>query len=1017
MKRFLLLTLLCISSTIAIAQTTWTGLGANTNWNNIDNWDSFTVPTATDDVIVPTGFTVNINVSANVLSLQVQGNSTLNIGTNLTFTEASSFSAGTTINWNSGYITGTSTSLTNNGTVNVFVSSVFLGGLTTFINNGQINFTSTGDIYIAVDAELNNTTTGTISFLANGGNFSESGNGNNLLTNDGLIVVDLPDANHQVFIYTEFQNNDGTIQVNNGILNLSHNILEAQVLTDGTYNVASTGTLDFDSAITLTGSLSGTLDGTLNWRGNANVALDDTASFDFTGNAIVDWVSGALVGGGTLTNNSIINIVINNVFIYDASALINNSDIRFTNTGDIYIGVDGVVNNTSTGTISFLANGGNFSESGNGNNLLTNDGLIVVDLPDANHQVFIYTEFQNNDGTIQVNNGILNLSHNILEAQVLTDGTYNVASTGTLDFDSAITLTGSLSGTLDGTLNWRGNANVALDDTASFDFTGNAIVDWVSGALVGGGTLTNNSIINIVINNVFIYDASALINNSDIRFTNTGDIYIGVDGVVNNTSTGTISFLANGGNFSESGNGNNLLTNDGLIVVDLPDANHQVFIYTEFQNNDGTIQVNNGILNLSHNILEAQVLTDGTYNVASTGTLDFDSAITLTGSLSGTLDGTLNWRGNANVALDENASFDFTGNATIDWVSGSLVGGGTLINNSTIDVLVNDVFIQEISLLTNNSLIQFTGTGNIYIGEDSELRNSTIGLVDFQANGSGISPSGNGINLLNNQGLVKNTSGGNVTISAETENSGTIEATSGVMSISTSLNNQIGGRLSGVGTINLPSIANLTNDGNVSPGLSPGTLTLSGNYLSSSNSVLEMELNGLTPDTQHDVLAISGTNVIFEGTIDVTLGFDPTIGDTFTIATTTGTITGQNLESPVNVTANGYNYSFSVSYPNDNSVVLTLDDRTLGLDEYANINAAIKVYPNPAKDVISLENSGNFQLLDAEIIDITGKIIQRIDLSSMNVIQTITLSNYASGVYYVRVNALNTTITKKIIKQ
>src|SRR5690606_7730179 len=366
-----------------------------------------------------------------------------------------------------------------------------------------------------------------------------------------------------------------------------------------------------------------------------------------------------------------------------------------------------------------------------------------------------------------------------------------------------------------------------------------------------------------------------------LRFTGTGDIYIGVDGVVNNTATGTISFLANGGNFSESGNGANLLTNDGLIVADLPGANDQVYIYTEFQNNDGTIQVNNGTLNLSHNILEAQVLTDGTYNVASTGTLDFDSAITLTGSLSGTLDGTLNWRGNANVALDDTASFDFTGNATIDWTSGALVGGGTLINNSTIDVLVGNVFIQEISLLTNNSLIQFTGTGNIYIGEDSELRNSTTGLIDFQANGSGISPSGNGINLFNNQGLVKNTSGGNVTISAETENSGTIEATSGVMSISTSLDNQIGGTLSGVGTINLPS-ANLTNDGNVSPGLSPGTLTLGGNYLSTGNSVLEMELNGLIPDTEHDVLAITGTNVIFEGTVDVTLGFQPSIGDSFT---------------------------------------------------------------------------------------------------------------------------------------
>ncbi|HCY80694.1 MAG TPA: hypothetical protein DHV22_03345, partial [Xanthomarina gelatinilytica] len=472
----------------------------------------------------------------------------------------------------------------------------------------------------------------------------------------------------------------------------------------------------------------------------------------------------------------------------------------------------------------------------------------------------------------------------------------------------------------------RGYTNVALDDTASFDFTGSAIVDWVSGALVGGGTLTNNSIINIVINNVFINDASALINNSDIRFTNTGDIYIAVDAELNNTTTGTISFLANGGNFLESGNGNNLLTNDGLIIVDLPSANDQVYIYTEFQNNDGTIQVNNGILNFSHSILEAQVLTDGTYNVASTGTLDFDSAITLTGSLSGTLDGTLNWRGYTNVASGDTASFDFTGNATIDWTSGALVGGGTLINNSTIDVLVGNVFIQEISLLTNNSLIQFTGTGNIYIGEDSELRNSTIGLVDFQANGSGISPSGNGINLLNNQGLVKNTSGGNVTISAETENSGTIEATSGVMSISTSLNNQIGGRLSGVGTINLPSIANLTNDGNVSPGLSPGTLTLSGNYLSSSNSVLEMELNGFTPDTQHDVLAISGTNVIFEGMVDVTLGFQPSIGDTFTIATVSGTIATGNLVSPIYAEYDCLQYTFDVSYPNNDSVLLTVSD-------------------------------------------------------------------------------------------
>ena len=926
MKRFLLLTLLLLASTLAMAQTTWSGLGTNTNWNNTDNWDTNIVPTVTDDVIIPAGFTVDVNVSASIKSIQLQENSTLNIGNNLTFTQASNFAGGTTINWNSGYITGTSTSLTNNGTIAVFNSNVFLGSLTTLINNGQINFIGTGDIYIVTDAVLNNATTGTISFLADGGRFSESGNGTNLLTNYGLIVVNLPDVNDEVFINAEFQNNDGTIQVNNGILNFSNGSLDAQVLTDGIYNVASTGIIDFDNAITLNGSLSGALNGTINWRNNTNVALGNNAYFNFTGNATINWTSGALVGGGTLTNNSIINLLTGNVFINDASILENNSEIRFTGTGDIYIGTDGVVNNTSLGTISFLAHAGNFVESGNGTNILTNDGLIVVDLPDANDQVYIYTEFQNNDGTMQVDNGILNFSHSVLEAQVLTDGIYNITSTGTIDFDSAITLSGSLTGTIDGTLNWRGNTNVAVADTAFFDFTGNATVSWVSGALVGGGTLTNNSTIDVLASNVFIFDASSLENNSDLRFTGTGDIYISVDALVNNTALGIISFLADGGNFSESGNGTNLLTNHGLIVVDLPVVNDQVYINTEFQNNDGTIQVNNGILNFSHGITAAQVLTDGIYNVAATGTIDFDNNITLSGSLSGTLDGTLNWRGNTHVASSDTASFDFSGNATVSWVSGALVGGGTLANNSTINLLTGNVFIYDMSLLLNNSLLQFIGTGDIYIDTDAELRNNASGLIDFQTNGSGITPSGNGINLLNNQGLVKNTSGGNVTISAETENSGTIEATSGVLSISTSLDNQIGGRLSGVGTINLPSIANLTNDGNVSPGLSPGTLTLSGNYLSSSNSVLEMELNGLTPDTQHDVLAISGTNVIFEGMVDVTLGFQPSIGDTFTIATVSGTIATGNLVSPIYAEYDCLQYTFDVSYPNNDSVLLTVSD-------------------------------------------------------------------------------------------
>jgi hypothetical protein len=68
--------MLCLY-TASIAQVTLTGAGADTkfNWNNTDNWDTNLAPTAADDVIIPTGFTVTLNVSGSVKSIDVQGTS------------------------------------------------------------------------------------------------------------------------------------------------------------------------------------------------------------------------------------------------------------------------------------------------------------------------------------------------------------------------------------------------------------------------------------------------------------------------------------------------------------------------------------------------------------------------------------------------------------------------------------------------------------------------------------------------------------------------------------------------------------------------------------------------------------------------------------------------------------------------------------------------------------------------------------------------------------------------------
>ena len=67
MKRILQLLLFVLVGSTAIAQTnTWSGEGANTNWNTVGNWSLNAVPTATNDVVIPTGFTVNLNVAVRV---------------------------------------------------------------------------------------------------------------------------------------------------------------------------------------------------------------------------------------------------------------------------------------------------------------------------------------------------------------------------------------------------------------------------------------------------------------------------------------------------------------------------------------------------------------------------------------------------------------------------------------------------------------------------------------------------------------------------------------------------------------------------------------------------------------------------------------------------------------------------------------------------------------------------------------------------------------------------------------
>ena len=81
------------------------------------------------------------------------------------------------------------------------------------------------------------------------------------------------------------------------------------------------------------------------------------------------------------------------------------------------------------------------------------------------------------------------------------------------------------------------------------------------------------------------------------------------------------------------------------------------------------------------------------------------------------------------------------------------------------------------------------------------------------------------------------------------------------------------------------------------------------------------------------------------------------------------------------------------------------------------LNNAISMYPNPAQDQVTISNSSNIQLEKAVIYDMNGKMLNQIDLSTMQGEQVINISDLATGVYVVQLTSDTSSATKRLIKK
>lgn len=1023
MKTSFLLFVVLICPYFIISQSTWVGGGGDNFWNTNANW-SAGVPGPTTDAIIPNGSLVDLDLpGGNVKSLDIQGNAVFNMTTDFTFSDFYTIGSTATVNW-ANTLSGGGT-LTNNGTINIgsSIATLGFGGTVTTLNNeGTINLTDIGDIFIFTGNVINNNAQGTIDFQSNFTGISRSNVAPHFLNNFGTMKITPPNTTDSVSINVEINNDNGTIQVENGTLNLN-NTVSSNFFTDGFYNTFPGTTFNTGTFITtMAGTLAGTVEGTLNLPGTITVPIAATLNFGVTPSGIINF-DPTINGGGTLTNSTKLTIDGFPVNIQDLNTTLLNQDlIEFIAAGDIFIGTNSTLNNDATGTIDFKGDTGNIQSSGASPNTFTNTGLIKTSFTgDGSDTAQISADLTNNGGTIEVNNGTLILFE---ENIILNGGIYNIAVDGILDWDLPVSISGSLTGTILGLMNW--NSKVNIGGVASLDFTGIEIINWNNGNIDGGGVLTNNNILNITSGvNVFIYGGTTLNNNNIINFLSSGDILIATDGVLNNQILGTVNFLGDGSGIGINSSAPRTFNNFGDIFVILPDPSDNAIITSEFNNNNGNIQIERGTLNLSNSTANAQNLFDGVYNIFPEGAFDWDSDLTLSGELTGQVDGPINWRSDLWVNAATTATFFFTGIKTIFWSPGTLNGGGTLINQSNIDLTNNgSVNINGGTTLNNGGNFTLTTFGDLGVNTNGVINNLVDGVIEMQVPAGNILAVGGAPQTLNNMGTLRTDTGGINSVNIDTNNSGLIEIASGELEFATSrtLHNQLTGIIKGEGTLDIPAPANFTNDGTISPGSSPGILTVIGDYSSTSSATLEIEIDGLIQGTDFDYMPITNTtstNVVFDGTVDVIMGFDADINDEFIISTVSGTgiISTCNLQSPVFASFGGMNYEFSVICRNDDEVVLTVTNETLGVDSNELLDNSIRIIPNPIADSFLFMNTHNVQLINAVVTDLRGSIILELNLENMGEQKTFNISELSSGLYFLRINSKLGSIVERIIKK
>lgn len=710
-----------------------------------------------------------------------------------------------------------------------------------------------------------------------------------------------------------------------GTLMLSQDTLE---IAGGGATLASSTSFSLVSGV-LTGSGALSVDGPASWQFGF---ISGSGGFNFNGDVSISGSAIKEVNGQTLTLNG-------NTTWSDAGkiGLRNSALLRNSSTGLFVI-------ENSTNMEFFVPNGGTF------------ENLGTVTKQNSSGATTLDVDFHNS-GTLNLNSGNLALTRGSDDSSA----TFTIAGGSLLSFETnthhledagfsgsgGVQIKDAIMDITDAGATFGAGLTLTMFGSASTiqgdgPVTVNTFFDWQRGTIKGSGSFTLNDSTDLSSSDAKTIDGRAITNNGSMTFSGSGSLRLTNSAALTNSASGRIIQLADA-NLASVAPGGGTVSNAGTLQKN---SSGTIEIETLFSNS-GPITVAGGILeivgNSTHTATTMKVAGGSTLSF-QTGTHSFDGvAIDSSGAVNFS-SGSFNANGSG-LSIDSAVTVTLSGGTLggngpvhiggiFQWSSGTISGSDTLTVDSVLTISSNSAKELSGRVLVNRGSAVWSGNGVLGFRNNAVLLNQTGASLDIQNANEMDYFSPNGGRFINRGTLTRSSaSGGTSSFDINFYNYGTIDNQDGSLYFKRVLRNKSGGVIRGIDTLRV-SIANMTNNGTVSPGASSGILTFRAGYSQSDSSRLNLEIGGLIPGSGYDRLITPNTATL-KDTLNITLSnnFQPALGDVFDIVQYAGR---SGTFSTVNMPTVGGSPMFSLTYLAKSIRLTTINAVT--------INANVKVW-------------------------------------------------------------------------